>query len=78
MYLESKEQKGKITRVTMMPFDNKYVNSNESGGKKVERKVEEDDGEETYKYSKRGGRGGNSGFRGGSRGGHNVIYCQNQ
>lgn len=78
IYQDAKDQKGKISRVTMMPFDNKYVNSNESGGKKVERKIEEEDGEESFKYSKRGGRGGRGGGFTGGRGGKQVIYCQNQ
>lgn len=77
------EDQFQVVKAEMLPFDAKYENTDEKGGKKIEKKkndldVEEEDGFNQYSNFNShshfgGGRGG--GF-GGGRG--NVVYCTNQ
>ena len=62
----------------MIPFDAKYQNTDEKGGKKVEKvenKYEDEEAEEQYGRQQQ--QFGFGGGRGGGFGGRRVVQCQN-
>lgn len=77
--IHDEESKLKVTKCEMVKFDDKLVNSDEKGGKKiVKQKTDENENDEEDIHSRqyihsqfRGGRGGRG------RGG-NAVYCQYQ
>ena len=76
-----KEDKMKVVKQRMIAFNEKYLNTDEKGGKKVEKKktLYDEMLEDEMNQDRHSGHGGHHGhgFRMGG-GGHKVMYCANQ